>query len=992
MFFLSGAAGLIYESIWSRYLGLLVGHSAYAQVIVLVIFMGGMAMGALATGRISARLQRPLLLYAVVEGAVGLLGLAFHPTYVALTDLAADRWLPHAGGPPATLWIQWGLSALLILPQSVLLGTTFPLMSAAVVRRIPSAPGRALGLLYFTNSLGGAVGVLASGLWLVGAAGLPGTVAAAAILNLTVAVAAVILQRGPAAAVPAAERAPGSRGSAAPARLLLVVAFGTALASFVYEIAWVRMLSLVLGSATHSFELMLAAFILGLALGAWWVRSRADGFRRPLAALGATQWAMGLLALATLPLYVASFYWISNLVRTLPPTLDGYRLFSLGRFSICLAVMLPATFCAGITLPLITRILIRSGGGERSIGMVYGFNTLGSIAGAILAGLVLMPVLGLKGLLTVGAVLDIGLGLALLALHDRARDRGTPRWLPAASIAALLMVVAIVAGVRLDRLLLVSGVYREGTILKPDETQVMYYRDGRTATVSVRRQPAGDLTLSTNGKPDASLNPAMFEPIAGRPLIDLTNDESTQLLAGLVSLAHRPDARRAAVVGQGSGVTSHVLLGSAALERLVTIEIEPEVMNASRLFDPANRRVFQDPRSSVVIEDARSYMASTAERFDLIVSEPSNPWVSGVAGLFTEEFYRRMSRSLTADGVLGQWLHLYSLEDPLVLGVLAAIHRHFKHWEIYLVSSADILIVATNSARGLTRDWSVVNAPGIRHDLRAVVPFTPGVFEAMRVTDREVLAPLVERAAVNSDYFPHLDLGAERARFMRRMADGMILLHYDRAGIAYDRARRVPPPSSSEVPVPQVLRVRGLMWVARVRETLAGAPPRPEDSPEMRARLNEAAVRIRRVLEPLSSGRSPGDWRAWLNDVLRAEDDLHVGTSGYADSIFFASVRRIAARPGAPPELVPIVEWLRAVEARDDAALRPRLEGIVAIADRADSWLPAEVVFGPVVRLRLAAGDVAGAREAYQRLRPRLRQPNDLRVQLTAAHIDVAQP
>ena len=989
LFFLSGAAGLIYESIWSRYLGLLVGHSAYAQVIVLVIFMGGMAAGALGIGRISERLRRPLLAYALVEGVIGLMGLAFHPVYVAATDMATTRWMPQTGGPPGTVLIQWGLSALLILPQSVLLGTTFPLMSAAVVRRIPQAPGRALGLLYFSNSLGAAVGVLASGLWLVGLAGLPGTVGAAAILNLVVAAAAVALQRGstdPTLATPATERT----ARAAPERLLLAVAFGTALASFIYEIAWVRMLSLVLGSATHSFELMLSAFILGLALGAWWVRSRADRFARPVLALGATQWAMGVLALATLPLYMASFHWIASLVQNLPPTAAGYRLFTLGRYGVCLAVMLPATFCAGITLPLITRILIRAGAGERAIGLVYGLNTLGSIAGAILAGLVLMPWLGLKGLLTAGATLDIALGLALLAIHDRGRTAGARRLFPAGAVAAFLLVVAMVGAVRLDRLTLVSGVYREGALLRPEESRVEFYRDGRTATVSVRRQPAGDLTLSTNGKPDASLHPALFQPVPGRPLIDLTSDESTQLLLGLVSLAHRPDAATVAVVGQGSGVTSHVLLGSPAVKRLVTIEIEPEVIEASRRFDPVNRRVFQDPRSVFAIEDARSYMASTGERFDLIVSEPSNPWVSGVAGLFTEEFYRRMSRSLTTDGVLAQWLHLYSLDDPLVLGVLAAIQRSFRDYEIYLVSSADVLIIATNSPRGLHPDWSVLDLPAIREELRGVVPFTPSILEATRVTDRQVLAPLVERAAVNSDYFPHLDLGAERARFTRRMADGLVALHYDRAGMAYERARPVGPLPSGDVPIPQVLRVRGLSWGALVRETLAGAPPRPEHTAEMRSRLAASAERIRRVLAPAETGAPPSDWRTWVLEALQAEDDLHLGTSRYADPQFFAALRRIAAHPAAPADVARIVEWMRAIEARDDSALASRMDEVVEIADRDGAWLPAEVVVGPVVRLRLARGNVDGAREAYARLRPRLRQPDDLRVRLMAAHLDAA--
>src|SRR5262245_26172778 len=434
-FILSGAAGLIYESIWSRYLGLLVGHAAYAQVLVLVIFMGGMAVGALAVGKVTERLTNPLFLYAAVEAIVGVLGAVFHPAFEWATSLAYERWFPALGGMGAVATAKWCLAGLLILPQSVLLGATFPLMSAGVVRRVPQRPGRVIALLYFANSIGAAAGVLAGGFWLVRIVGLPGTVGAAALLNFIVAGMVIALLRLRSAA-PAGEQAPAAQtrrppetspavGGGIPA-LLIAVSFGTALASFVYEIAWVRMLSLVLGSSTHSFELMLSAFILGLALGSWWIRARADGVADPLRALGAAQWVMGALALATLPLYAASFGWMGRLITAWHGWPACYPVFAFARYGIGLAVMLPATFCAGVTLPLITRTLMIRGFGEQAIGIVYGVNTLGSILGAALAGLVLLPWLGVKGLLAAGASLDMGLGVALLATAGASSGRRAP--------------------------------------------------------------------------------------------------------------------------------------------------------------------------------------------------------------------------------------------------------------------------------------------------------------------------------------------------------------------------------------------------------------------------------------------------------------------------------------------------------------------------------------------------------------------------------------
>src|SRR5512133_3058712 len=195
VFIFSGAAGLIYESVWTRYLGLFVGHSAYAQVIVLVIFLGGMSLGALLVGRYSERLRQPLYAYAIVELVTGVIGLAFHDVFVATTGFAYANVFPAIGLGPMQTVVKWGIASLLILPQSILLGTTFPLMSAGVLRRAPEQAGRALSMLYFANSLGAAIGVLVAGFWLLGLAGLPGTLTAAAMINLAVAGVTIVALR-----------------------------------------------------------------------------------------------------------------------------------------------------------------------------------------------------------------------------------------------------------------------------------------------------------------------------------------------------------------------------------------------------------------------------------------------------------------------------------------------------------------------------------------------------------------------------------------------------------------------------------------------------------------------------------------------------------------------------------------------------------------------------------------------------------------------------
>jgi spermidine synthase len=990
VFVVSGAAGLIYESIWSRYLSLLVGHSAYAQIIVLVIFLGGMSLGALLVGQRSERLRQPLLWYAGVEALVGVIGLLFNYAYVDISDAAYDSIFPALAGGWSLIVVKWLLAGIMILPQSILLGTTFPLMSAGAIRLLRARTGRVLGLLYFANSFGAAIGVLAAGFYLLGHVGLPGTLVTAATCNFIAAGGVVLGVRFLGTAEPvAASDAPmtplpnASAGAPVPTpvALLLTVSFGTAVASFIYEIAWIRMLSLVLGSATHSFELMLSAFILGLALGAFWVRGRADRVANPIALLGTVQWIMGTLAVATLPLYMASFGWVATLLDTFKQSDAGYRGFLIARYAICLLVMLPATFCAGMTLPLITKLLIEDGGrvrGERAIGAVYGLNTLGSIAGVLLAGLILMPVLGLKLLLIAGALVDIALGLALLLVVDRATEGDPSRPStrlrhPLSRITALTVgvgaFIALVAiAVDFDPIRLTSGVYRYAVLPRKGDYTIPFYRDGRTATVSIRRMKSGFLTLSTNGKPDASMDEFWHSPsFTGVPHA-LERDIATQVLLPLVTLAHRPDAREVAVIGQGSGMTSHLLLGSPNVRHLATIEIEPEMIAASRAFYPANRRVFDDKRATFVLDDAKSYFAASGRRFDLILSEPSNPWVSGVSGLFTTEFYRRVRTHLANGGVFGQWLHLYELNDELATQVLAALDQNFSAYEIFFTSNADILIVAGNGSALPTPDWNVVHFPGLVEDLRRAVPLTPEAFEATRLAGRQLLHPyLATQVAPNSDYYPALDLGAERTRYLKNNADGLSGFGEGRFDIAAALAGRARPFGTTALSVtPEITHVDELARGAWLRALLASnrltdtVVRRDDEDAKARVRLDELARQI-------AGSAPPADWRLWVEEMRLSERLVHGGTAGVVDEPFYARLRAYAVRANAPAPARAAIDFLHGLGSWNfNEASRAGQTLIDARLRQGVDWLPHALVRQRVLGARFVLGDFEGARAAFK--------------------------
>ena len=637
LFTLSGFAGLIYESIWSHYLMLFLGHAAYAQTLVLVIFMGGMAAGAWWIALRSPKLRDPLRGYVMVETAIGLLGLLFHPVFRGASSWAFDSVIPSLDSPALIAAFKWTLGALLILPQSILLGMTFPLMSGAIVRRAPERSGQTLALLYFTNSLGAAVGVLISGFVLMGKVGLPGTIMTAGLMNLLLALAvwSIVRHDGPPANADSVGDGTASDTDASRLeRAILIGACATGAAAFMYEIAWVRMLALVLGSSTHSFELMLSAFILGIALGGLCVRNRIQNLPRPLHFLGTVLLAMATIVLVTLHFYNASFSWMAAIVHMFAPTETGYIGYNLGSHVIALVLMVPTTVFCGMTLPIMTNVLVGSRAGEAAIGAVYAWNTLGAILGIVLAVHLLMPLLGVKGLMIAGATVHAGLGLFYIT-----RARGTRlsvASLALVGIAGIAFLFAIFV-IRLDPRRMTSGVFRYGNPIQLAGSTVAFFEHGKTASISLIENH-GVVSIATNGKPDAAIQMRQDSPAQ--------DDEYTMVVAAALPLAMHPAPKTIANIGIGSGLTSHVLLADPGVETVDTIEIEPVMAKAARMgFMPRVRNTFADPRSHLHFADAKTYFAArqAALRRDRVRSlrtpgsaaSPRCSQRSSISGLFT---------------------------------------------------------------------------------------------------------------------------------------------------------------------------------------------------------------------------------------------------------------------------------------------------------------------------------------------------------------------
>jgi len=471
--------------------------------------------------------------------------------------------------------------------------------------------------------------------------------------------------------------------------------------------------------------------------------------------------------------FAHSFGMVEWLLSALARTGEGYTVFSAGSAVVALLVMFPAAFFAGMTLPLFTMSLLRAGAGESSIGRVYAFNTLGAIAGVFLTVHVLIPSIGVSLSVALSAIIDIALGLFLL--------RGSALgWRRLAIIAACGVVAAasLVVG-RIDPRSQVAGVFRTGVTRLQSVTAIPYLRDGKTATVSVSTMARGAGMIATNGKPDAALALDLKSPPE--------QDESTMIMAAILPIYLRPSAKTVGVIGWGSGLTTHTLLGFPQLTVVETIEIERAMIDGSRHFGERVERAFSDPRSRAVIDDARTYFSTKGKKYDVIVSEPSNPWVSGVASLFTKEFYGFLRGHLNQGGLLVQWIQTYELSDALLATMGAAIVEQFPHVRIYITNTADMLFVA--SAEKIEgADWDVMQHEPLLSEIRRIGFGSPDEIGLRYVGDERLLKNLARLYGVepHSDFYPTVSLRAPKSRFMddratlllRAALNGMPLLDF----------------------------------------------------------------------------------------------------------------------------------------------------------------------------------------------------------------------
>jgi predicted membrane-bound spermidine synthase len=777
LFFLSGLCGLVYEVLWARQLALVLGHTAAAQALVLAVFMAGLGLGSALLGRLADRVSSPLRLYGLLELGVGLLGLASPALLDGLSGLYLD--LARRGLPPALSWgLQAGLCALALLPPAALMGGTLPALARHLVRDL----GRTQAVVsssYSCNSAGAALGALCAGLWLIPAFGLTWPVFGAAALNLAVGAAALWIARDGRRAADPEGRPIGvpAKDDLSPVqlRILYAAAFFSGAAALAYEVAWTRLLAVSLGSSVYAFSLMLAAFIAGISLGGALARRPLPWRLGPYAGVGLAQAGVALAVILTLPLYERLPY-LHYLAGGLLRRTDGaFLIFQGFQLAVCFLLMLVPTVFMGMSLPwagaAAARSLSRVG---TQVGGVFGLNSLGSVLGAAGAGLFLLPFLGLERLILACVLVNLALAVAVGWTLLRGPLR---RGMLLAGCAAAALRAASGTASGWDRLLLSAGEFRgrvsydaRGFAAYRERFRrqsLLFCRDGGDATVTVV-QDGGDIVLKTNGKSDASTG----------------DDLPTEMLSAHLPLVLRPQARDMLVVGLGSGITAGSAL-THPIGRLDVVELSRGVVEAERFFQEHNGRPLDDPRLSLHVEDAKTFLQLSPRRYDLIVSEPSNPWIAGVGNLFSADYYREARARLKPGGLMVQWFHLYEMDDETLRLLLRTFCSQFAQvtlWEIP-PSKTDILLIGSDAP--LPRDFAAMESglrrPGAAKDLaRLGIGRLPTLLALQNASDRTV-RELAGSGRINEDQFPLLEYAAPRALF-RMGASDLILARDERLG------------------------------------------------------------------------------------------------------------------------------------------------------------------------------------------------------------------
>lgn len=699
---LSGFASLTYQVTWVRLIGLSLGSTSASISTVLAAFFFGLALGSFLAERLMRNRINSLLPYALLETVIGLSGLALLPILLNLDGVMA--LFPALG---TELWLKFLTAAGLLIIPTTAMGATFPVMAAVLIRTQQNV-GTRISQLYGFNTFGAVLGAGLSGFVLIPAWGLDGTIYAAAALNAIVAIGAIILNSVSSPTRVTAEPTPepehhaiaGSTGIDSGVRWRAAATlFATGFASVAVQVGWTKYLVMFTGSTIYGLSAILTVFLAGIAVGSWAIGSFVDRIRRPQLFIG-----VGLLALAATLVLARAGLTLLPPIQTAMNTLEtSGTTDNLIRLAIVLLLIFPPTFVFGMLFPLNLKLYCGDVQGVRTrLGEAYALNTLASIAGAVAAGFWIIPVFGTDVLLTATAF-----AIALLPLiWTKDAQRLSQR------LAVPVLVLVVLAGnqwmAHLDFKALVASVGYDVNSREGRAGNFLFLKEGKAGVIALVTYDGESARLQNNGLNESE--------------IDLQDSQSlltSEALLALVPYLLRPDAKSAFMLGYGGGISTKALT-LTDLEKIDVVELEPAVVEAVQTVENGPALALDDPRVSLEFNDARNSLLVQPTTYDLIVSQPSHPWLSGSANVFTQDFWSVAKNRLNGGGVFSQWVNLFRMDTTTLKSLLQAFYAVFPEGLVLANSYTNDLILIGSTAP-LSFDYEKVDEilarPAIRESL-----------------------------------------------------------------------------------------------------------------------------------------------------------------------------------------------------------------------------------------------------------------------------------
>ncbi|MFH1762343.1 MAG: fused MFS/spermidine synthase, partial [bacterium] len=780
-FLLSGVTGLIYEVLWSKYLCLFIGATTYAHTIVLATFMGGLALGNTIFGRIADKKISKLKLYSMLEAGIGLSCLIFPIMFKILSGL----YLSLASSNPESirnLILKFLFSAGSMLIPAIMMGGTLPVISKYIIRNLKDL-GNKIGLLYFINSAGAVTGCLTAGFYMIAEFGLDFSMAIAAIINLVIAFIFLILgkrdfaeedipdNKQPEPETQNTENSFSIKSEDSSNRYsnrqlwsILIFIFISGSLSMVYELVWIRLLSLVLGSSAYSFSIMLATFIGGITIGGILasivMRKKRDSFFL----FGLCELGIFISLLVTMHYYERLPYYFNILSALLSRTPRAFLLYQTTKVLICFLIMAIPTILIGMTLPFASSAFIQNIKGlGKGVGSVFSFNTLGNLMGAVLGGIILIPLLGLQNTIEAGILASglLGGGIIIVALQ---KSNKMHRYLAVACVIIIFPLFKLFSP-EWNKYVLNSGIFRKRFLVAAsfdnfvkkitDPDSLLFHKDGIDITVTVLQNKKNKkyLFLKVNGKPDAST----------------MTDLKTQILCSHIPLLMHQNPKDIMIVGLGSGITAGAAL-KHSINRCDIVEISRAVVEGSRFFDSVSGKPIDDPRTKLTICDAKEFLKLQPEKnYDVIISEPSNPWLAGIGNIFSVEFFNQAKHHLKTNGLFVQWVQLYETDDNIISVVFNSFSKAFPNATVWYSSPADVILIGSEIKQQINFENFLEKFNNITihkqlsgHGIKNLVTFLS--LQLMGTQGFKKAFP--GKGRLNRDRFPFLEYEAPKAFFL----------------------------------------------------------------------------------------------------------------------------------------------------------------------------------------------------------------------------------